>query len=251
MENKEYILDTKNYFVFCPKDDKKRHCAVICPGGGYDHTSNLEAFNVAKKFNDNGYHACVLFYRQDLGTYPLPQKHLAYTISQMRENDKFNNLCDKIISVGFSAGGHLTLSNAIYYKEYGYNSRPDLLVLAYPVVSANKPYSHKGSFNALLGENKDEELLAKLSLEDNVSSDLPKVFLWHSFTDESVPVKNSLVIVEALKQNNVVCEFHMFSHGVHGMSLADETTGINDSRKKDPYIAKWFDMCVDFIKNNI
>lgn len=243
------LFNSNNYFTFCPCDEKRRPCVVIAPGGGYDHTSKLEAFNVSKKFNDNGYHACVLNYREDLMCYPQPQKDLAFTIDWLRKNDLI--IPNQIISIGFSAGGHLTLSNACFYKEYGYDSRPNYLILCYPVISSNEKYAHLGSFKALLGDNYNEEMLEKLSLEKNIPDDLGDVFLWHNYTDESVPVQNSLVLLEALKEKNINCECHLFPMGCHGMSLSDETTGINDSRKNNPYVAKWFDMVIDWLNYKI
>ena len=247
MENKRYIFNTKNYYTFCKCDNSKRGCAVIVPGGGYDHTSKLEAFNVAKVFNDKGYHAVVLNYREELFMYPEPQKELAFTIDEMRRNPLVDE--NLIICIGFSAGGHLSLSQACFYKDYGYNSRPNYLVLCYPVISSNDECIHKGSFDNLVGNNK--ELRNKLSLENSIPSDLCDVFLWHNMTDESVSVLNSLTLMKALKKNNINFECHIFPEGCHGMSLSDETTGINDSRKQNPYIARWTNMMFDWLDHKI
>lgn len=240
MENKVYLFNTKNYFTFVSASDKKAPCVVILPGGGYDHTSNLESFNVAKRFTDRGIHACVINYREEIISYPEPQKELAYTIDYLRKVELV--IPDKIICIGFSAGGHLALSNACFYKELGYNSRPNYLVLCYPVISSKEGISHKGSFNNLLMGLNDGTLYQKMSLEDNLPEDLPPVFLWHTVTDKSVPVENSLKLMEALSAKHLNYEAHLFPQGCHGMSLADSTTAVNDSRKADPYVARWTDM---------
>lgn len=241
------MLDDANYYTTCYKDDKKRHMVVIAPGGGYDHTSLLEAFNVASKFNENGFHASVLNYRETLDSYPYPQKLLAKTISELRRDSRN----DKIISIGFSAGGHLALSNALFYNEYGFCSKPNYLILCYPVISSNYHIWHQGSFKALLGDNYNEENLEKMSLERHITSDLCPIFIWHSITDESVSVLNSIELLQALKAKKVKAECHIFQEGVHGMSLSDETTGIKDKRKENPYVARWFSMMLEWLNHNL
>ncbi len=241
------MLDSANYYTTYFLNDSKSPMVVITPGGGYDHTSLLEAQNVAEKFNQNGFHACVLNYRETLDIYPYPQKLLAKTISSLRNDSRV----DKIISIGFSAGGHLALSNALFYETYGYNSKPDYLILCYPVISSNYHIWHQGSFKALLGDDYNEENLDMLSLERHITSDLCPVFIWHSITDESVSVYNSIELLKALKANNVKAECHIFQEGVHGMSLSDETTGIKDKRKENPYVARWLGMVIDWLNHNL
>lgn len=241
------MLDNANYYTTYYIDSETRPMVVITPGGGYDHTSLLEAQNVALKFNQNGFHACVLNYRETLDIYPYPQKLLSHTIYNL----KCDSRVSKIISIGFSAGGHLALSNALFYEKYGYESKPDFLILCYPVISTNYHIWHQGSFKALLGENYNEENLESLSLEHHITSDLCPVFIWHSITDESVSVYNSIELLKALKQNKVSAECHIFQEGVHGMSLSDETTGINDKRKENPYVARWFSMVIEWLNHNL
>ena len=38
------------------------------------------------------------------------------------------------------------------------SSRPDFMILLYPVITFSRPFMHKGSRNALLGENPDSAL---------------------------------------------------------------------------------------------
>lgn len=90
-------------------------------------------------------------------------------------------------------------------------------------------YAHRESFQALLGrdiyEREDDEakrLLNYYSLEKNVTPTVPPCFLWQTVTDELVPVENSILMAAALKEQNVVYAHHLFSKGIHGMSLANE-----------------------------
>jgi hypothetical protein len=79
---------------------------------------------------------------------------------------------------GFSAGGHLALSETIFYQENFATcpgikpelGRADALMLCYPVISSGE-FAHRGSFNALLGEKPDPTLVESLSLAIPETSD--------------------------------------------------------------------------------
>lgn len=246
MEKNYNLFDTKNYFTFMSAGDMKAPCVVVVPGGGYHHTSNREAKNVAMEFVKRGIHACVLFYREEIISYPEPQQELAYVIDWVRNNELVIN--DKIICIGFSAGAHLALSQACYYKEFGYNSRPNLLVLAYPVISTNEKISHARSFELLLkGLDNADELKKKLSLENNLPDDLCDVFLWHTITDKSVPIFNSLELCVSMSKKHINYEAHIFPEGPHGMSLADETCVFDDMKEPNRYIGRWVQLMFDWI----
>lgn len=61
-----------------------------------------------------------------------------------------------------------------------------------------------------------------MSLEKWVTEQTPPIFLWQTATDETVPVENSYLMAEALKEKNVPFAHHVFPEGKHGLSLADE-----------------------------
>lgn len=61
-----------------------------------------------------------------------------------------------------------------------------------------------------------------MSLEKHVTENTPPTFLWHTATDELVPVENSYVFAEACKAEQVPFELHVFGNGGHGLSLANE-----------------------------
>lgn len=98
------------------------------------------------------------------------------------------------------------------------------MILSYPVISSGK-FAHTGSFEALLGaDSSDPEKRKKQSLEFQVTTDTPPTFLWHTVTDDCVPVENSLLFFEALHKYKVPVELHLYPTGVHGLSLANEET---------------------------
>ena len=188
-------------------DGRLRPLIIICPGGGYEMTSDREAEGIALKFMAMGYHAAVLRYSVKPAVYPTALLQLAATVKYFRENsDKYYIDADKIIICGFSAGGHLVASYGNSWNKAQFTNnrvngnevcRPNAQILCYPVISSGK-YGHKESIENLLGDRFDE-LNYKMSMEKYVNNDTPQTFIWHCFDDETVPVENSLMFATALR----------------------------------------------------
>jgi len=119
-------------------------------------------------------------------------------------------------------------------KEY---VRPDGLLLGYPVITSGKD-AHRASFVKLLGENY-EKYIDDISLENKVSKDTPESFIWHTFDDNSVPLENTLLLVEALRKNNVKFEYHVFPDGCHGLGLGTKETATKGGKHYQPEVYAW------------
>jgi len=141
---------------------------------------------------------------------------------------------DRIGIMGFSAGGHLASTAGTHFDAGDaaaadpidrMSSRPDFLILGYPVISFTTPYTHKGSLQSLLGNNPDPKLVESLSNELQVTAQTPPTFLFHTTTDGTVPVENSVLFYLALRKAGVPAEMHIYERGPHGVGLAplDET----------------------------
>ena len=65
-------------------------------------------------------------------------------------------------------------------------------------------------------------MLKRNSLELQVTKDTPKAFIWHTYTDDCVPVENSWLLMQAMKKYDIPVEFHMYPQGGHGLSTCDE-----------------------------
>ena len=106
------------------------------------------------------------------------------------------------------------------------------------------------SFVRLLGERHDE-LLDSVSLEKRVNGETPNAFLWHTFSDESVPMENSLLLAGALKENDIPFELHIFPKGNHGLGLGTKETDVKDGTKYQPECGVWPDMFLTWLENTI
>jgi acetyl esterase/lipase len=228
-----------------------RPVIIICPGGGYEFTSDREAEPIAIQLNALGFHACVLRYSVRPATFPTALLELSQAVSLLRKRaGKWPIDPNKIIVAGFSAGGHLAASLGVFWNQSFLSERlgisneemkPNGLLLSYPVITSG-PHAHQGSFVALLGEN-HPELLQEVSLENYVTSETPPTFLWHTFTDAAVPVENSFFFANSLLKNHVSLEMHIFPKGIHGLSLGtEETRAVNYPGTVQPEVANWIEM---------
>ena len=50
----------------------------------------------------------------------------------------------------------------------------------------------------MTGTKKSKELEELLSLEHQIGKQVPHVFIWHTLTDRSVPIQNTLMFTEEL-----------------------------------------------------
>ena len=235
--------------------DKCRGAVVVVPGGGYAMTSDREAEPVAMKFAAAGYHTFVLWYRVKPEKYTHPLEDLARTVAMIRAHAEEWRVDPNDISVcGFSAGGHLTASLGVFWDKpflseiVGMDNecfRPNRLILGYPVITSG-PKANRGSFENLTSG--DESLWPLLSLENQVSENTPPTFLWHTASDEGVPVENSLLFATALSGFHIPYEMHIFPNGPHGQSIAEEIVYKSDPTAFSPDCAIWTELAVKWLK---
>ena len=100
-----------------------------------------------------------------------------------------------------------------------FSARPDAMLLCYPVIAATEEYSHRGSAINLLGADAPQSAKEKMDLHKAVTEDTPPAFIWHTVTDQVVPVRNALEFGNAMIAKNRTCEMHIFPEGPHGRGL--------------------------------
>jgi acetyl esterase/lipase len=207
-----------------------RPAVLVLPGGGYARQADHEAEPVADWLAGLGIHAFVLRYRVAPDRHPAPLEDAKQAMLHIRGGAHGLAVDRERVGVlGFSAGGHLaaTLSTAVATGSADLDvpgAVPDLTVLCYPVVSYTREV-HQGSVDNLLGGAPPSNVLAELSAEQQVTSETPPAFLWHTADDAAVPVSHSLGYAGALLSAGVPAELHVFPHGRHGLGLADGEPG--------------------------
>lgn len=225
------------------RNDRKRPCLVICPGGGYGMVSQREGEPIAFHFLPLGYNVFIVRYSVAPNRFPTQLREVAAVMELIYENaDSWHCDTSKIAIMGFSAGGHLAAHYSTCYdipevREVFPDSKPvQASLLCYPVISADPAIAHLGSFRNLLGVNvltKEQE--EAFSCDRRVTEKTPPAFLWHTAGDNAVPVANSLVYARALADYKIPCGLHIYPHGWHGLATADGET--NDDLPNDVSVA--------------
>lgn len=226
--------------LYSVEDDVARGCVVVLPGGGYHHRAEHEGETVAKWLHGLGIHAAVLHYRTvsdtddsahsdhqakvDPGLIVGQVEAALRAVQQQGLVEHWNVLSEHVGLIGFSAGGHLAALAATTGRV-----KPDVLLLSYPVITLEDPYTHQGSRHQLLGSSPSQQQIARYSAEQHVDAHTPPTFIWSSADDASVPVQNSLLFVQALATAGIEHELHVFEHGRHGLGLAEQ----------HPYCGTW------------
>ena len=232
-----------------PKGSGAGTAIVICPGGGYQTLSmDKEGYAVAKWLNSLGVSAFVLIYR--LGPryhHPIELHDAQRAIRMVRSRAaEYGLQADRIGIMGFSAGGHLASTAGTHFDDGDasaadpidrMSSRPDFMVLCYPVITFGQ-FAHVGSRRNLLGDNPDPKLVENLSNELQVTKDTPPTFLFQTTTDATVPVENSVLFYLALRKAGVPAEMHIYERGPHGVGLA----------QNDPVLSTWPARLADWLR---
>lgn len=242
--------DAPTITPFLPAKDKATGAAiVVLPGGGYGHLSDVkEGSAVAEWLNKLGVTVFVLKYR--LGpryNQPAPLLDAARALRIVRSRAAEWNIDPHRIGIlGFSAGGHLASSLGTHFDAgkpdandpvEKVSSRPDLMMLIYPVITMGE-FTHGGSKKNLLGENPPVELVKLYSNELQVTKETPPAFLMHTMADPAVPVENSTMFAAALRKAGVPFELHIYEKGPHGVGLA----------LTDPVLSSWPERCADWLR---
>lgn len=251
--------NTKTYIIhYIPVEKKNSWSILIIPGSGYRVSPSKapqEGDRVARYLCEKGINVFVLEYRVAPDFFPLPLLDGRRAMRYIRYySDAFGIDKNKIVAMGYSAGGHLTAALTSYLEKLDFEDIddidkecfvPDLQVLCYPVISLDQEvyYTHKSSSRYLLND-RYEELKDSLCLEHSQAENIPPTFIWHNFDDKSVNVVNSLKYAESLRQKGTSVEMHIFPHGGHGIGLPIE------DRKDYNHNRIWIDLMLNWIEYN-
>ena len=231
---------------YLPATGLAREAIIVCPGGGYGRLAPHEGEPIAQWLVGLGIAAFVLRYRVAPHRHPTPLRDAQRAIRLVRQRGaEWGLASSRVGMLGFSAGGHLTASAGVFHDVGDpangdpierVSSRPDALVLCYPVITFSE-YRHQGSTDNLLGPEATAASRDAVSLERQVSATTPPAFLWHTADDAAVPVGHSLLFAGALRRQGIPFELHVYPHGRHGLGLAEE----------EPSVAGWTTLCAAWL----
>ncbi len=246
--------------TYIPENGENKPAVIVLPGGAYFALSDREGAQVAEYFAQQGFAAFVLRYSTmhpsfsepdtPINThtrFPEPLLVTASAIKLLRDRAAEFGLDRNSISLmGFSAGGHLA---ANYCNEWsseeicgalGFEKediRPNVCVLCY---AATRLHRASQTMNlAVFGpaEGYSDEMLSRWCASENVNRNTPPTFIWHTLTDKMVSVSQSYKMAEALADEGIVHDLHIFSEGDHAM-------GLSEGLPAEP----WKDLAISYIK---
>jgi len=230
--------------VYLPPKAKRTGIGiVIYCGGGYGVVCiGSEGIPMAKWLNANGIAAFMVSYRCSPYKHPVPFWDVQRAIRTVRSRaGEFGVKTNCIGVMGFSAGGHVTSTLSVHYAEtFGrkpidaidnVSARPNFSCLIYPVISMRKEITHGGSRRNLIGARPAEELVVKLSNDEQIDKDTPPAFLAHARTDRVVKVINSQRYHDACKKHGVPTKLILMSQGGHGPGLKDGKPMVSGSNE--------------------
>ena len=239
-----YIADVKN---------PVRDAMLVIPGGGYGCIcSDREGEPIALAFVARGMNAFVLNYTVKPKDKYQPLVEASLAMQHIKENaSEYSINPERVFCVGFSAGGHLCATLGTMWNDTELNeksgikkgiNKPCGMVLCYPVISSDKVDGHFGSFVNLLGEDIDNvDALKSFSAEKRVDENTCPAFIIHTAEDGVVPVKNALLMAEALAANKILFEMHIYPKGPHGMAMANSDTNMGRDDLTDSQYSRWVD----------
>jgi acetyl esterase/lipase len=234
-----------------PAKDANSTAVIILPGGGYGHLAmDHEGTQIAEWLNSMGITAFILKYRMRTTghLHPVPMMDGQRAIRTVRARAAEWNIDPSRIGViGFSAGGHLASTLGTHFDSGDaksadpidrVSSRPDFMVLCYPVITFTADATHRGSLTNLLGDSPEPKLVQSLSTEKQVTRDTPPTFIFQTTEDKGVTADNCVAFYLALLKAGVPAEMHIFQSGRHGVGLGKDIPGTN----------RWPELCQEWLK---
>lgn len=226
-------------FVYPAKGENSGKAVIICPGGGYTVEAIYhEGHDVAKVLSDNGITAAVLKYRLPLkesseNPHLLPITDIQRALLMMREMSHSYEINKNQVGVmGFSAGAHLSAFACSEELQ-----RPNFALLIYGCPRLNEE-NIKWLEKDLYHRKMTQEEFDKNNLIERVNQENPPTFLVHSLDDETCNYKETTLYAEALRNNDVPNEVHLFPTGGHGFGLGRKEDGTD----------QWIGLAINWIK---
>lgn len=227
---------------------------IFVPGGSMTHIPVEQTEKTALSFSARGFQVFVLRYtftseRQPV--YPNPLIDLALAVALLRKQTAAWHLkTDQLTIMGFSAGGQVTaLYNDYWHEEWlsrlsGAASdqlRPNAVILGYPVIDLNLGFPKDAITRAKWADDP-----TRYNAAAHVNDLNAPTFMWTTFTDQVVPVQNTLSYSQALLAHQIPQELHVFAHGPHGMDIANALVAHHDDVDQ-PHVAHWVELACEWL----
>lgn len=235
-----YILDCE----LTLGQEQNRPAIIVCPGGGYLYCSPREAEPVALSYAARGVHAFILRYStgRNAGGFAALEE-VSWAIGYLREHaEEWHIDPDKILTCGFSAGGHVALAAGLMAEN-----RPNGMILGYPAVTIPNMPGADFMLKLLTGKEAITDQDAEdLNLLSKIDKSAPPVFLAATAEDFLTP-SGAMAVAKKYSDLGLGYELHVFQHGPHGLSLATDVTADGSSQVINAAFSSWQDLSISWL----
>lgn len=227
-------ISVPQMYVYMPSKEMNTGAAVILfPGGGYRREAmSHEGYEVAEWLKSKGITGIVLKYRLPNGHPEIPREDANRAVRVVRQHAKEWGINPAKVGIGgSSAGGHLA-SDAGTRFDLGnpdasdpvevFSSRPDFLLLLYPLIYFKDGKINPGIGNLYFGGDISWDNVKKYSTELNVTAKTPPAFFVLADNDKTVHPSHSIEFYSAMKKFNIPAEIHIFQEGGHGFGITKQ-----------------------------
>lgn len=227
--------------------DTPKGTILVSHGGALVCRAGHEGFYVARYFASQGFNTAVMSYRLAPYSKADALADVRRAIRVLRSKQAELGITDKVVAMGFSAGGYLSALCSVHSDGGNalaedpverFSCRPDATVLCY---GTHAELTHPGGF----GKNPfaDPERKERFYYEavHHITPDTPPAFLWQTISDDP---RHAFTFASAMTAAGVNCEIHCFDAGFHGVGLAN---GNNDGDFRDAHLMKWADLALSWL----
>lgn len=221
-----FYVESPTLTIYPAAKENANGCGVvICPGGGYNFLAwDHEGIEVAEWFNSIGVTAFVLKYRIPRRIpdkiHWEPMQDVQRAVRLVRHDAKKYKVDPKRIgTLGFSAGGHLTVMSGLHHMTKCYepldeadkeSARPDFICPIYAAYLGNNYSDDKVELGPLI----------------KVNDKAPPTFMAVTWDDKMRGAQSALLFAK-LKENNVAAELHAFTNGGHGYGIRESKNAVS------------------------
>jgi acetyl esterase/lipase len=207
--------------VYVPQARDKQTAIMFIHGGGFKKGSKEEMSGYAKLYAKGGFVTTSINYRLTPNhIFPAAISDTVDALRWMKEHaDEYGFNPNKIVLVGYSAGGtlalNLGLSDDIHVAAaVSVAGATDLGLLMLPQVGETELHRQLREDLATYMGGRPPELASPIS---QVSKDDPPIFLFHGDKDKHVSVDQSILLAKKLEKNSVPVLLRIFPDADHGI----------------------------------
>jgi len=207
--------------LYAPETPTKKTAIMFIHGGSFKAGNKEEMATFAELYAQKGFVTTSINYRLTPEyIYPAHVNDVADALTWMKKNAiKYGYKANKIVVVGYSAGGTLALNLGLDETK-----GVAATVSVAPVTDIKPLINHapldivKADLITYLGESDS----SKASPLSQVNESSAPTLLFHGDRDEVVPINQSIVIKDRLKQQHVPVRLRVFSGAGHEIMLPNK-----------------------------